>query len=459
MIASYSIGADHRRADLYCHLERPTLGASEGTTVQLTDPEKSMLDGAEGAAVRQAMRLLVRYGEALGAERLVETLNVCGGSVATLPNRRNVIPEGASMDAIFSLLNLDSDEPLQIPRAKTMAYKLIEAGDPDYYEMQGVLARTQDLIKQNSAFCERVGLQRCNTCTPYQVGNVPTFGEHLAWMESSAIVYANSMLGARGNVEGAQSTAAAMLTARIPYWGYHLDENRFGRHLFEVDCEVDSMRDWGLLGYHVGEVVQDESPVLTGLSHRPDLKKAKHFGAAAATSGGVELYHLVGMTPEAPTAHAALGARAPRSRHTVKRSDLKRSWEHLNAATDRDLDFVMLGCPHSSVEQVQIVARLLEDRRLSDNTQLWIFTPRALKAHADRMGLTATIERAGAYLMTDTCPALGRVHPKGARVVATDSCKQAHYLPATLGLQTWFGSTADCVNSAVAGRWIGEFES
>lgn len=424
--------------------------------MQLTDDEKAMMDGAEGPAVRQAMSLLYRYGVALGAERMVETNNVCGGSVGSLPNRRNVIASTDSFDAIFSRMNLDSDEVLEIPRVKTMAYKLIEAGDPDFFDVQGVDERTQGLIAKNAEFCDRIGIQRCNTCTPYQVGNVPTFGEHLAWMESSAVVYANSVIGARGNVEGAQSTASAMLTARIPYWGYHIPENRYGTHLFETECDVESMMHWGLMGYYIGEVVKERVPIVTNISHHPDLKKAKHFGAAAATSGGVELFHLVGMTPEAPSLEQALGGKAPEVTLPFGRAQMREAYDNLNCATTDAVDFVMLGCPHASIEQVRIVAGLLDGKRLSPNCQLWMFTPKALKAHADRMGYTDIIERAGAYLMSDSCPALSRVHPEGVKTVATDSCKQAHYLPATLGFETWFGSVEDCVNAAIAGRWVAE---
>lgn len=424
----------------------------------LSDSEQAMLDGAEGPAIQQAMSLLCRYGKALGAERLVETNNVCGGSVGSLPNRRDVIGDTDDFDAIFSLMNLDSDVPLEIPPAKAMAYKLIEAGDPDYYDKQRVSARAQELIAKNAAFCDRIGIQRCNTCTPYQVGNVPAFGEHLAWMESSAIVYANSVIGARGNVEGAQSTAAAMLTARIPYWGLHIPENRHATWQFDVDIDIDDMMHWGLMGYYIGELVQEESPVVTGLRSKPNLRKLKHFGAAAATSGGVEMYHLVGMTPEAPTVEAALGGKPPQERIDFGRKELEIAYDRLNCATSDDVDFIMLGCPHASIEQVKIVAKLIEGRKVSENTELWMFTPKALKAHADRMGLTETIEKAGGYLMSDSCPALSRVCPDGVKTAATDSCKQAHYLPATLGYDVWFGSVEDCVEAAVSGRWTGRLQ-
>ena len=153
------------------------------------------------------------------------------------------------------------------------------------------------------------GVKILKTCTPYLAGNTPARGEHCAWMESSAVVYCNSVLGARTNTEGRESTSAAMLTGKIPDWGFHRTEYRFGTHRIDVEVPVESVMDWGMLGYFVGDVVQEHIPVLTGKFGQPDLVRHKHFGAAAASSGGVELYHLVGVTPEAPTLEAAFGSR------------------------------------------------------------------------------------------------------------------------------------------------------
>lgn len=423
--------------------------------MQLTDDEKRVLDGEEGPARAAAMKLLTRYGTALGAERLVDTNNVAGGVVGTLPNRRNFVDDPSNFDAVFSLMNLDADEVYEIPPVKANAYKLIEALDPDHWERQGVSPEVRKLVEQNEAFCNRIGVNRCNTCTPYQVGNVPIFGEHLAWMESSAVIYANSLLGARTNVEGAQSAGAAMLVGKIPYWGMHVPESRFANYHIAVDFDVDDMMDWGLLGYWMGEVVKDQIPVLTGLNRTGELRKLKHFGAAAATSGGVEMYHIVGKTPEAPTFEAATNGRTPE--HTLRfgHAERRQAYENLNCADDPNIDFIMLGCPHNSLDQVRLIARLLEGRKVSKNTDLWIFTPSALRSQADRMGYTEIIEQAGAFLMSDTCPALGRVQPEDVKVVATDSCKQAHYLPATHGWQTWFGTVEECIDSACHGRWTG----
>jgi hypothetical protein len=421
--------------------------------MKLTDAEKAMLDGAEGRAKARAMDLLVRYGEALGAERLVETKNVAGTWAAT-PFMKDFISRG--YDAVFSEFNLDSDEVVETPNTVVSACQLIAGVDHEKWRIQGVseeVARVQAGAEQ---FFGRRGIQNFATCTPYQVGNVPVRGEHCAWMESSAVVYCNSVLGARTNTEGRESTGAASITGRIPYWGYHMPERRYATHHVDVEFEVDDMMDWGLLGYHVGEVVEEEIPLLLGLRHTPSLIKLKHFGAAAASSGGVEMYHIPGVTPEARDEKEATGGKAPRERLKFGKAERRKAYENLNtSARDRDVDFIMLGCPHNSIEQMWQIASLLDGKRISASTQLWVHTPHAIREVAKRSGYTKVIEDAGGHVMSDTCPAISRFMPKGTRVTATDSAKQAHYLPALTGVQTWFGSLKDCVDAAVAGRWNG----
>jgi predicted aconitase len=264
------------------------------------------------------------------------------------------------------------------------------------------------------------------------------------------------VLGARTNTEGRESAGAASITGKIPYWGYHLEENRYGTHLVEVEFDVDDMMEWGLLGYAVGEVVQDQIPVLKGIRRTPSMIKLKHFGAAASSSGGIELYHIPGTTPEAPTLEAAFGTKKPVATIRYGQAERRTAYENLNSsAKDTDVDFVMLGCPHNSIEQVWTAAKLLEGKKLSPNTQLWIFTPRALRDTAELNGYGKMIRDAGAHLMSDTCPSIGRILPKGTKVAATDSAKQAHYLPAIMKVQTWFGSVAECVNAALTGKWRG----
>lgn len=421
----------------------------------LTDEEKAILDGNEGKARQKAINLLVRYGEALGADRLLEINNVAGGIPAGLPFLREWALHAKSMDEIFSEINLDAGETVEIPKVKTFASRLINAMDPDHWQIMGVSPETHELNMKLEWFCNRIGMNVLNTCAPYQVGNVPVKGEHCAWMESSAVAYINSVIGARTNCEGTASTGSAMLVGRIPNWGYHITENRYGTHLVKVEYPVESEQDWGMLGYFFGELIQDKVPVIQGIKKQPSLPHLKHCGAAAASAGGVELYHVIGITPEAPTYEEAFGPNKPTETYVYGEKERRETYEKLISAKDETVDFVMLGCPHYNLEQIMKVARLLEGKKVHQNTVLWVFTAKPIKAACDRIGYTEIIENAGGKLMVDTCPAIGKVRPDGIKTAATDAVKHAHYMPPTLGFDTWFGTTEQCIDAAVHGKWKG----
>jgi predicted aconitase len=426
--------------------------------MQLTADERAMADGRDGPAVARAMDLLLRYGRALGAERLVETRNVVASVSVSTPFMRDYARAKGGMDAVFSEFSLDSDEVVPIPQARTFAMHTQLGFVPDEPEAMGVDQATVQFYRRNEAFVSGLGVQPANTCTPYQVGNLPARGEHCAWMESSAVVYCNSVLGARTNTEGRESVGAAMLTGRIPYWGYHVDANRHGTHRVQLELPLRSISDWGLFGYWLGGQVQERVPVIEGVAEAPDLERLKHFGAAASSSGGVELYHLVGLTPEAPNADVAFGGRAPQATLRYGIHEARATWQTINGAgRDAEVDYVMLGCPHYTLAQLHEAARLLHGRRVHAHCALWIFTARAIKEQADRDGTTQALHDAGARLMTDSCSAMSRAVPKGTRVAAFDSAKQAHYLPAILGIQGWYGDVVDCIDAACSGRWRGGF--
>jgi predicted aconitase len=424
----------------------------------LTDDEKAMLDGRHGKARQKAMDLLVRYAEALGAERFVDTQNVAGvpGSANAFLQKYYQDKGGPGGDAIFSYFDLDSDELVDPPNAVVHTCHLQGGADPLHWETLGVGEEIVRGHQAREAFAVGKGVQILKTCTPYLAGNVPAFGEHCAWMESSAVIYANSVLGARTNTEGRESTSAAMLTGKIPDWGLHRDEPRRGTHRVDVRVPVESVIDWGMLGYFTGEVVQEHIPVLAAVSVAPDIVRLKHFGAAASSSGGVEMYHIAGVTPEAPDVAAAFGGNVPAEVFDYGAAERRGVYDALNAnASDPAVDFVMLGCPHAALEQLREAASILAGRKVGDNTRLWIFTSRAVRDQADAAGYTQAIAAAGGVVMTDTCSAFAQAVPPGTKVAALDSAKQAHYLPAILGVQAWFGTTRDCIEAAVSGRWNG----
>lgn len=425
--------------------------------MELTDHEKAMRDGAEGEAVAAAMDLLIRYGQGLGAERLCDVKNVAGTSTQPSPAKNKLVQEHGWAKA-YAVINLDCDEDIEIPKMRVPTCQLQHGFSRDALDVTPYNPHLIELQDEAEAFASEKGINILATCTPYQVGNLPVRGEHIAWMESSAVVYANSVIGARTNCEGGASTGAAGLTGKIPYWGNHLPENRYGTHHIVAETRVDSFQDWGLFGYYVGEQVGEERPVLTGALGQPDLVDMKHLGAALATTGGVELFHMPGVTPEAPTVeHAFNGEESRAPVLTYGEAERRQAYETLNnQGTSEDVDFILLGCPHASLDQVAEIARLLEGKRLNEGTELWVMTPRALRHMADRSGYTEIIQKAGGLVLTDSCPAMSRTAPEGTRVFATDSAKQAHYLPAILGIEAWFGTTRECVDAALTGKWKGE---
>jgi len=425
----------------------------------LTDSEKAMLDGRGGKARQKAMDLLVRYAEALGAERFVDTRNVAGvpGSANPFLQQYYAGKSADGLDAIFSHFDLDSDELVDVPQALVPTSHLQGGADPRQWQTLGVKVEVFRNYQEREAFAAAHDVGILKTCTPYLAGNVPARGEHCAWMESSAVIFANSVLGARTNTEGRESTSAAMLTGKIPDWGLHRTECRFGTHRVNVEVPVLSVMDWGMLGYFVGDMVQEGIPVVVGEVAGADIVRLKHFGAAASTSGGVEMYHIVGVTPEAESVETAFGRNAPEESFTYGKVEQRRVYDQLNAsASDPTVDFVMLGCPHAALEQLREAASLLDGKRVSANCHLWIFTSRAVEGEARGEGYLKTITRAGGVVLTDTCSAFAQALPEGTKVAALDSAKQVHYLPAILGVQAWFGSTRDCIQAALTGRWSGE---
>jgi len=424
----------------------------------LADDEKAMLDGAGGAAKQKAMELLVRYAEALGAERFVDTSNIAGVPGSSTLFLKKYFEEHSgdgSFEAVFSLYDLDAGQILPVPGAAANCCHLQGGMDLEHWAELGMSREAMEHQREDEAALGRHGVRIMKTCTPYLAGNLPVKGEHCAWMESSAVVYCNSVIGARTNTEGRESTSAAMLTGKIPDWGFHREEYRHATHRVIVDTPVASVMDWGMLGYFIGGAVEEEIPVITGAIAGADPLCHKHLGAAVASSGGVEMYHIEGVTPEAATLEQALGGRKPLVTIQYGSEERRRVYETLNAnGHDPNVDYVMLGCPHASIEQFREVARLLDGRKIK--THLWMFTSRAVKSVADISGFTKQIEDAGAVVMTDTCSSIARAVPKGTKVAALDSAKQVHYLPAMTGVQAWFGTTEDCIHAALTGRWAGE---
>jgi len=413
--------------------------------MQFTREEAAMLDGDAGASVRRAMQLLVALGEAYGADRMVEvsSVHLAGPNVAILDNEPiDYVEEMASDGTRF-----------RVPTTTTT-----QSVDWDLNRELAIPGENQSKQERLTRLFAQMGAILTHTCAPYIAGNIPNWGEHIAWGESSAVIYANSVLGARTNREGEATTIASAITGRTPNYGYHLAENRRGEYLVIVEAPLSDATDYGVLGHYIGSLVGGGVPVFSGVN-QATTDQLKQMGAALASSGGVPLYHVVGVTPEARDSEEAWQGCRPRETIVVGEREMKTAYDHLCKATVETADVVSLGCPHTSIQELKEIATSIVGQRINPRTMMWVNTSAATKMLSDRMGYTQAIEAAGAFLVKDTCPinsqALSKafVVERGYKTLITNSAKQAHYSPAMCNLMPCLGTLSECVRWAVAGRW------
>jgi hypothetical protein len=409
--------------------------------VYLTDEERGILDGAGGEPQRIALGLLVKLGEVYGADRLVQIAS------AHLVASSYQIAGEAGIEIYTRLLEQGArvkvrttSDPGSIDFARWREFRT----PADYAERQIKIAELLD----------RMGVIPTWTCTPYTTFNVPRFGEHLGWSESSAVVFANSVIGARTNRLAAYVDLCAALVGRVPYFGLHVPERRRGEILFELDPDLAAgFADhyFPALGYLVGQTVGDRIPVIAGV-RQATFDQLKALGAASAASGSVALYHMVGITPEARTVEEAFGGRPPAKRIRIGKPEIARTLEQMSTGEGGAVDVVGVGCPHASIDQMRRYAALLDGRRVHPGVQLWVCTNTVVEAMARTMGYVRAIERAGARLMVGTCHNDCPLGAWGFRRLATDSGKFAYYTPTTVGTECVFTSTEACIQAAITGR-------
>jgi predicted aconitase len=302
--------------------------------------------------------------------------------------------------------------------------------DIENWQDLGIPAEFADKQSQVIEAFARMNVITTCTCTPYLVGNVPHFGEHIAWAESSAVCYANSVLGARTNREGGPSALAAALTGRTPAYGMHLIGNRRPDITFEVKADLIDNDDFGALGKVMGEELQLSSgtsiPYIQGIA-RASLEQLKSFSASLATYGGAALFHMQGITPEASS------CAPPGDAVVIGAEELLAAKGGLTTSSTREADFVSLGCPHLSIKEIARIAELLEGRQVVK--EFWITTARPTKQIADRMGYTAVIEASGAKFAADTCCVVAPIKGRFTALV-TDSAKACYYASGKNQFQT-----------------------
>lgn len=412
--------------------------------MHLTEEETSMLNGEKGPAVQKAMQILVALGEGFGAERLVPVNNVhmAGSSV--------LVAEEAGTRFVEDIRKQGGTFVTQVTTNPT-------AVDPTQWKEIGIPESDSILQVRLTAAYAGMGANTCNTCIPYLAGNMPRFGEHMAWGESSAVVFANSVCGARTNREGGPSGLASALTGRTPEYGFHLKENRYGHFQIKIETELRDMTDYGTLGYFAGKIAGQDTPVFTGMPSTPTLEELKALSAALAASGAVSMFHAVGVTPEAPTVQEAFGGREPAKVLVFGDAEKQQAENALNKEPSDYVDWILVGCPNASVQEMREVAEALEGKKVHKDVALWVTTSGSMYAMAERMGYIDTIKNAGGVVVRETCPFLARsrvIAPnKGYKTLTTNSAKMAFYAPGQFGLPAHYGNLERVMQAAINGVW------
>jgi predicted aconitase len=396
--------------------------------MKLTISEQEMLEGKHGKAARKSMEILFTLGEIFKANRMVDvtSVQIAGVSYDNLG------------EAGLEFLNDIAED------GKTRVLTTLNpAGmDRENWQLLGIdesFAKNQNRVID--AFAKMGVITTCS-CTPYLIGNSPHFGEHIAWAESSAVCYANSVIGARTNREGGPSALASAITGKTPNYGYHLDKNRHGEVLVKVDANVDGTDKFGLVGKIIGDQLVKETkkiPYIVGIESAT-VEELKSFCASIATYGGTALFHIEGITPEFNKYPKPIDKGIE-----IYEKDLSKAKSEL---TDKDInvDFVSIGCPHASIHEIAQIARLLDGKKV--RKEFWITTARPTKKIADEVGYTKTIEKAGAKFAADTCcvvsPIKGRF--KGMMV---DSAKACYYGRSKNKFNVKIGSIEECIKEAI----------
>lgn len=406
----------------------------------LTPQDQAMLHGEFGDAAKMALRILSTMANVYGATELLDI-------------------ESAHIDGCLyhGQSGLDFAERLvaggaQVRVPTTLNVGAIDLMHPDQFQGTKDFA---DRATRLMAAYQQMGCAPIWTCAPYQAMHRPTFGSQIAWAESNAIVFANSVLGARTNRYGDFIDICAALTGRAPAVGLHLPENRRGQIVFYLDSiPADLLHEdvfFPVLGYFVGANSQNQIPVIVGLPPETTEDQLKALGAAAASSGAVALFHAVGVTPEAPTLAEACQHQPPEAEHQVTMADIRSTLGKLATVEDGRIEVIALGSPHFSLAEFEKLLPLIEKYPPHRNVDFIVCTNRLALGTLQKQGWLDQLKSANVRVIVDTCVVVTPIVRRHG-VLMTNSGKFAHYSPGNIGLEVIFGSLEECVRSGAQGQ-------
>ncbi len=388
--------------------------------------QEGMLNGEQGEVVQRCMRLLTRLGEIYGAEKMIPitSAQVAGVSYKSIGDPGlEFLQDFASKGARVRVLTTLNPAGMDLKDWKDLGFPA------DFAEKQNMIIK---------AYTD-MGIKPTVTCTPYYCGNLPERGEHVAWSESSAVSFANSVLGARTNREGGPSSLAAAICGMTPDYGLHLDENRKPSVVIRVSADMKAYSDFGALGYWAGKQAGNGIPYFTGMGPASQ-DMLKGLGAAMAASGAVALYHVEGVTPESGQDVSGLEEVA------FGEAELEESYRKLGSGHEPDI--IIFGCPHASIGQIREIAEKLKGKKV--RKKLWICCARQVKQQAEEKGYVSMIEKAGGNVVADTCMVVSPIESMGFRTTGVDSGKAGNYLPGFCRQSVVFRNADDLIREAIS---------
>ncbi len=402
-----------------------------------------MLSGDFGPATKMAMSIVARMAEVSDAKEL---LDITGAHIDS-----TVYIGEAGLEFAERLASLGA-------RVTVPTTLNVSGLDEHHWQEWAVPSEWARQAYRQMAAYQSMGTMPTWTCAPYQTEMRPAFGQQIAWGESNAIVFANSVLGARTERYPDLFDICCAISGRAPAIGLHLPENRGGEILFRLVDIPEALQQsddfYPVLGNLIGKAALDKIPVIEGMAVTPDEDQLKAFGAGAASSGGVAMFHLVGVTPEAPTLEAAFRGRQPSQTVEITMDALQASRSELTHTDNNELDMVVLGSPHFSLAEFRRLAPLLKGKRRHPDVKFLVTSSRAMAQLAQKAGFLETLDSFGAQITVDTCILTSPMLPAEIRNLMTNSAKFAYYTPGLLGKEIAFGSLEDCVNSAIAGQIV-----
>ena len=408
--------------------------------MQLTDQEQGLLNGSQGEAAQIAMKILVDLGEVFGAKEMLPVTQV------HIDMTLYMVDAGVEFVERMVELGGQFSVPTQLNPS---------AIDLKRWRKLRVHPELEEKSRQLEQAYLKLGATPTWTCAPYQQGLIPRFGEQIAWGESNAIAFANSVIGARTNRYADLVDVCAAIIGKVPRFGLHEDENRkaeilISLHGFTAEMFADSAV-YPLLGFVFGEIAADRIAALEGVPTEVSIDNLKAFSAAAASSGAVGMFHVVGVTPEAQSLEMCFSA-PPLECVDITPAMLKDAEERLSDSTIDRPDLIALGCPHFSEDEFILLDQLFQGRELHDSITLWVFTSRAVYSLIEKSGILEELESAGVEVFTDGCPLQYPAKNWSFQSVMSDSGKFANYCYSQTGLKVVFGSLDECVEAAVSGE-------